>query len=61
MSVTLPVGPAQAQVRFEVLNLLNRANVAELRLRYDPVRRTYVTVERRMLAFTPAFAARLSW
>ena len=60
-----PVGPAQVQVRLDLLNVLNRANVADWRFTADAD--AYRTTgllprsDRLLLPFTPSLAARVQW
>ncbi|GIV59917.1 MAG: hypothetical protein KatS3mg043_1006 [Rhodothermaceae bacterium] len=56
---THPLGPARLQLRLDVLNLLNRANVADRRLVFDGDGLS--TAPRLLPPRFVAFAARVSW
>ena len=59
------LGATTAQIRLDLLNVLDATNVADWRFAFDPEayrrRALLVREERHLLPFTPSLALRLAW
>ena len=54
-------GPVGLRAQVGVLNVLDRTNVADWRLRYDYVQNRFNAAARELVPFTPSASLRLSW